>query len=151
PECRAAVESLQLALRTIGLAREALDCLAAELAASTPPQELLDAAEEIEALKERLGAEDKARQDRVRLATFLSDHAHQARGLLRELGRPDDLEAAEALRLRADEPTTIRALAKQSAALSARHDEALKAIARLEDQAQRLQRKLAELGEPRDC
>ena len=85
-----------------------------------------------------------------RLENFLADHAHQARRLLRELGRPEDLDAAEALRLRADEPAIIRALAKQFAALSARRDETLKAIARLEDQVERLDRKLADLGEPRD-
>jgi uncharacterized protein YhaN len=150
PDCRAAAEALQLALRTIALARETIEGLDVQVAASAPPRELLDAADDIEALKERLGAEEKARRDRERLERFLSDHAHQARALLRELGRPEDLEAAEALRLRADEPASIRVLAKQAAALFARRDETLKAIDRLEDQARRVGRKLEELGEPRD-
>jgi uncharacterized protein YhaN len=149
-DCRAAQEMQQRALQTIAEAEHALESLAAQLADTEPPRLLLDAGDEIDALTERLGAVDKARQDRVKnLDKLLAEHAHQARRLLRELGHPPDLDAAEALRLRADEPVMIRSLARQSAALLTRRDEALKTIARLEDQIARLQRKQAELGEPR--
>ena len=149
-DCRAAQESLQFALQAIKQAEGTLDSLAPQIQALDPPRPLLDAAAEIEALRERLGAVDKARLDRGRLENFLADHAHRARALLRELGRPEDLDAAEALRLRADLPTTIRALAKQFAALSTQRDGTIKAIVRLKDQVERLDRKQAELGEPRD-
>jgi uncharacterized protein YhaN len=149
-DCRAAQESLQFALQTIKQAQGSLDSLTPQIQTLHPPRPLLDAEEEIAALRERLGAVDKARQDRVKLENFLADHAHRARSLLRELARPEDLDAAEALRLRADLPANIRALAKQFATLTTQRDGTLKAIVRLEDLVERLDRKQAELGEPRD-
>ena len=52
--------------------------------------------------------------DRVNVEHMLAEHAHQARGLLRELKRPEDLDGAEVLRLRADEPASIRACSAPS-------------------------------------
>jgi uncharacterized protein YhaN len=148
-DCRESQERLQLALRTIEQARGSLDSLAEQLEAIEPPRPLLDAAEEIEDLKERLGAVVKARKDRVGLVQFIADHEHLARNLLRDLGRPVDLAAAESFRLRADEPTIIRALAKEHAALSARRVEALKTIAKLQGQVEQYDRKRIDLGAPR--
>lgn len=150
-DSRDARETLQLALHAIGQARASLDALAGQLAAVEPPRPLLDAADEIEALKERLGAFEKAREDRQPIESVLAEYVHQARRLLRELGRPEDLDAAESLRLRADEPANIRSLAKQFAAHAARRDEARKAIGRLEAQVERLDRKRSGLGDPRDA
>ena len=149
-DCRAAQETLQLALQTIEQAEGTLDSLAPRSRRSTRRGPCSTRRRRSRRSRRRLGAVDKARQDRGKLENFLADHAHQARRLLRELGRPEDLDAAEALRLRADLPAIIRALAKQFAALSTQRDEAIKAIARLEDQVERLDRKQAELGEPRD-
>ena len=46
---------------------------------------------EIEALQERLGAFEKASRDRVNIESLQQENEHQARRLLRELGRPTDL------------------------------------------------------------
>ena len=78
---------------------------------------LLDAAGEIESLQERLGAVEKASQDRVQLENYHGDREHRARQILRELGRSIDLDLAESLRLRADEPVIIRAMGQRFAEL----------------------------------
>src|SRR5262249_58536790 len=115
------------------------------------PRDLLDAAEEIEALQERLGAVEKANQDRVqRLEGFLHDSEHEARRLLRELGRPADLAEAETLRLRADEPAVIRSQGQQFAQLRGQAEEARRTIARHQDQINRQEKDLLELETPRD-
>jgi uncharacterized protein YhaN len=149
-DCRAAQDAWNLALRTIDQARATIDDLDTRLAALDLPRDLLDAAGEIEALQQRLGAEEKAAHDRVRLENFRGDHEYQARKMLRELGRPADLEEAEALRLRVDEPAIIRALGQRHAALRVQGEEARKTIARYEDQIARRERDLAELDVPRD-
>jgi uncharacterized protein YhaN len=150
-DCRAAQDALRLGLRTIGQARAAIDDLDDRLATLDLPRTLLDAAGEIEALQQRLGAEEKAAHDRVRLETFRKDHEHQARKVLRELGRPTDLDPAEALRLRVDEPAIIRALGHRQAGLRVQAEEARKTIARHEDQIARRERERAELDAPRDA
>ncbi len=148
-DSRAAQESLHLALMTIEQAGGALCSLEQQIEALEPPRDLLESADAIEALRERLGAEEKASHDRDRLETFRDDHAHLARQLLRDLGHADDLEGAGALRLRADEPLAIRELARKFTSRDARRDEILKAIGRLEGLVDRIDRKRGELGEPR--
>jgi uncharacterized protein YhaN len=148
-DCRATLDARQLSLHTISEAGQALEALAAQLEAIAPPGLLLDAGDAIDALTVRLGAVEKAATDRVEnLEPMLAEHAHQARRLLRELGHDPDLDAAEARRLRTDEPAVIRDLAQQSAALLARRASARKAIARLADQMERLEHKQTELGQP---
>jgi uncharacterized protein YhaN len=149
-ECRETQDALHLALRTIDQARATIDDLNARLAVLDPPRMLLDAAREIEALQQRLGAVEKADQDRVRLENFRLDDEHQARKILRELGRSTELDEAEALRLRVDEPTIIRALGQRHANLRGQADEARRTIARHEDQIARRQRELADLEPPRN-
>ncbi len=93
---------------------------------------------------------EKTDRDRVRHENFRLDDEHQARKILRELGRSTVLDEAEALRLRVDEPTIIRALSQRYANLRGQADEARKTIARHEDQIARWQRDLADLEVPRD-
>ena len=106
---------------------------------------LLDAATEIESLQERLGAVEKASHDRGRLETYQQDAEHQARRILRELARPIDLDEAETLRLRVDEPIVIRGLGQRFAELRGQAEEARKTIGRHEDQIKRQESELADL------
>ena len=64
-EFRKAQDQLRLAEHAIDQARAAIDEIDAQLAQLDPPRVLLDAADEIEALQERLGAVEKAKEDRV--------------------------------------------------------------------------------------
>ena len=123
----------------------------AQLAQLDPPRVLLDAADEIESLQERLGAVEKASQDRVRLENFQQDAEHQARRILRELGRTIDLDEAETLRLRADEPAIIRGLGQRFAQLRGQAEEARKTIARHEDQIKRQEKELGRPGTTARC
>ena len=111
---------------------------------------LLDAATEIESLQERLGAVEKASQDRVRLENFQQDAEHQARRILRDLARTIDLDEAETLRLRVDEPLIIRGLGQRFAQLRGQAEEARKTIARHEDQIKQQEKEWADLEQPPD-
>ena len=98
------------------------------MAPLNPSRVLLEAAGEIEALQERLGAVEKASRDRVNVESLQQGNEHQARRLLRELGRPTDLGLAESLRLRADEPAIIRGLGQKFGELRGQADEARRTI-----------------------
>jgi len=149
-ELRGSHEQKLVAENSMDKARVAIADLAGRLAPLDPPQMLLDAAGEIGSLQERLGAVQKASQDRVQLENYRSDREHRARQILRELGRSPDLDEAESLRLRADEPVIIRAMGQQFAELRGQAEAARKTIARHVDQIARYERELAEFDKPRD-
>ena len=150
-EFRKAMDQLRLADPAIDAARAAIDEIDAQLSGLNPSRVLLDAADEIEALRERLGVVEKGKEDRAkRLDNFLSDAEHQARRILRDLGRPTDLDDADETRLRADESAMIRGLGQQFAKLRGQTDEARKTIARHEDQIKRQEKELADLSAPRN-
>lgn len=150
-EARAAQDALHQARCTIDQAGTAIDEIDQRLGSIEPCRGLLDAADEIEALKEKLGAVEKALEDRPRLESYKQEREHTARQILVKLGRPRDLDAADDLRLRADEPTRIRALGQRFTELRVQRDETRSSIARHEDQLTRLARDRATLGEPRDA
>jgi uncharacterized protein YhaN len=147
-ELRNAQDRLREAELAIARSRSAFEEIDARLAELEPSPVLLEAATEIESLQERLGAVEKANQDRVRLEHFQQDAEHQARHILRDLARPIDLDEAETLRLRADEPIIIRRLAQQFAQLRGQTEVARKTIARHVDQIKRQETELAELETP---
>ncbi len=150
-EFRKAMDQLRLSDPAIASAREAIEEIDAQLAGLDPPRVLLDAADEIEALRERLGVVEKGKEDRAkRLDNFLGDTEHQSRRILRDLGRSTDLDEADSLRLRADEPASIRGLGQQFAKLRGQAEEARKTIARHEDQIERLEKDLADQEGARD-
>ena len=93
---------------------------------------------------------DKAAADRVRNVGFQNDCEHHARRILRELGRSPDLDEAETLRLRADEPVIIRRLGQQFAELRGQSEEAHRTIVRHDAQIHRHEKELSELEAPRD-
>jgi len=149
-ESRTAQDQLRRAEQTIAQSRAAILEIDAQLAQLASPRRLLDAADEIELLQERLGAVVKASQDRTRLENFLDDTEHQARQVLRELGRPADLDETETLRLRTDEPAIIHMLGQQVAELRGQAEPARRTIARHEDLITRQEKELAGLEQPRD-
>jgi uncharacterized protein YhaN len=148
-EFRAVADELRLAERDIVHANEALRDLDSRLAQLDPQRAILDAAREIESLQERLGVVENAAKDRARLEQFSQDREHQARRILRELGRPSDVEQAETLRLRVDEPALIRGLAQQFAELRVRVETARKTIARHGDQIKRSIQAIEAIESPR--
>ena len=119
-EFRAAQDKRTLAEHAIARARAAILEITASLKLIDPPRALLDAALQIEALQERLGAFEKASVDRANIENLQQTNEYAARRLLRELGRPTDLDQAESLRLRADEPAIIRGWARSSPSFEAR-------------------------------
>jgi uncharacterized protein YhaN len=145
-----AQDQLRLAEHTIARSRAAIEEIDVQLVQLDPPAMLLDCVNDIESLQERLGAVEKASHDRVRLEGFQQDAEHQARRILRDLARPLDLDDAEALRLRADEPTKIRGLGQRFAQLNGQADVARKTIARHEDQIARQEKDLANLSQSVD-
>ena len=149
-EFRAADEKLRQSELTISRTRATLEEITGILSTLDPPQMLLDAASEIESLQERLGAVEKAAHDRGKLESFQQDAEHEARRILRELGRRVDLDEAETLRPRADEPAFIRILGQRFAERRGQADQARKTIARHESQIKRQASELAELEQPRD-
>ena len=149
-EFRKGQDQLLLAESTITKSRAALEEIDTHLAQLDPPRMLLDAANEIESLQERLGMVEKAAVDRVRLENFQQDCEHQARRILRDLALTVDLDEAETLRLRVDEPVIIRGLGQRFAELRVQVEEARKTIARHEDQIKRQDKEQADLEPPRD-
>jgi len=149
-EFRKGQDQLLLAESTITKSRAALEEIDTHLAQLDPPRMLLDAANEIESLQERLGMVEKASTDRVKLENWQLDCEHQARRILRELGRTIDLDQAETLRLRVDEPAIIRRLGQRFAELRVQVEEARKTIARHEDQIKRQDKEQADLEPSRD-
>ncbi|SIO46935.1 Uncharacterized protein YhaN [Singulisphaera sp. GP187] len=149
-ECREAEETLHRVVSTIEQTRATVEELDARLAETEPRHLLLDSADAIEALKEQLGAVEKALEHRPRLESWRLENEHQAREILGKLGRTRDLDAAEELHLRADEPPIIRTLGQRFTALRVQRDETRSAIAKHEDQAGRLEREQSGLGQARD-
>ncbi len=119
-EFRATQDKRTLAEHAIARARAAILEITASSKLIDPPRALLDASLQIEALQERLGAFEKAILDRANIENLQQTNEYAARRLLRELGRPTDLDQAESLRLRADEPAIIRGWARSSPSFEAR-------------------------------
>jgi uncharacterized protein YhaN len=149
-EFRATQDKQTLAEHATSKARAAILEIKASLATLNPARILLESAEGIEALQERLGAVEKASSDRVNVEGLQQENEHQARRLLRELGRPTDLEEANSLRLRADEPAIIRGLGQKFAELRGQADEAQRTIARHAEQIKNREAELAKLEQPND-
>ena len=64
---------------TISKAKAAIQEIDAQLDRLDPPRSLLDVANEIELLQERLGAVEKAKFDRMKVEQFQQEAEHQAR------------------------------------------------------------------------
>ena len=115
------------------------------------PADLLALANAIEALFQENGSIDKARTDRASLLRSQQNHEHRAREIWKSLGRTDDLLThVEALRLRADEPESIRQLGHQHARLLANRENTQERIYKLECELVELRGSLQNLPPKRD-
>ena len=124
---RSARESLTRASTLAEQAEIDLKASVERLVEVAPPDNLLAEADVIETLHQRLGEFLKGQHDRPGLLRMQQSDEHFARDVLVELGRPRNLEEAESLRLRGDEPEVIREFGRRQAALDAnlerfRHD-----------------------------
>lgn len=115
---------LQLALRSaqqqITDAKKSLTSRNEDLAKLDIPEVLLQEADAIEDVRDRLGGHRKAMADRPRLETKLEEAENEAREILRELGRAPDLSTIEELRLPNDKTVRIQNLGNQQEALAER-------------------------------
>jgi uncharacterized protein YhaN len=125
PEKRqSALETLRVAENQADQAQLALARIDEELQQLDVPEALLEQAERIDDLHRRLGEYDKDLQDRPIRDLQRKSREHEAKEILRSLQRPAELEQAEHLRLRVDEPVRIQNLGTEQQALITRCDNA---------------------------
>ena len=144
-------ETRKESVRTLGSAQDSLEratsetkVLEEELEGLRVPQELLNQAQTITALHQRLGAYQKAAQDLPGLEGTLRQMQADARMLLADLNPGLPLEEVGIMRLSAAQRTQIQGLAGQHQALMVRVADAEKRIGKA-------QRRLEETRQKRDA
>lgn len=147
---RQAHAELDAARRQAAQARQDLEQIEAALGRLAVPEDLLAQAGRIEDLHRRLGQYQKDMKDRPERVLQRRELEHEAKEILRRLGRPPDLAEAESLRLRADEPVKIQNLGNRHQALVANLENARLLITRLRGQQDALRERLARLPAPPD-
>jgi uncharacterized protein YhaN len=135
-----AITRLRTAERQRDESDEAIERIDRQLDTLDVAEGVLEQAEAIEQLRDRVGSYRKAMTDRPGLDNAREMAERDAREILKKLGRPVELEEAEKLRLPADKTTRIHELANQQQALVGRVDAARK----LRDQKRR---SIAEIDE----
>ena len=140
------LEALNSAERDRSKAEKAIASLGEELAELAIPQSLLQEADAVEAIRERLGGHRKAMADRPKLETKFEEAENEAKKILRELGRAPDLSNVEELRLPNDKTIRIQNLGNQQKGLIERvrssrreRDKIRGAILRIEEKIEDLQ------------
>lgn len=123
--------------------RSKLDALAVDDA-------LLDQAERIEELYRRFGEYRKDMLDRPRVELLGKQCLHDVKETLRSLGQPPDVEQAERLRLRADEPIAIGELGQRQPRLLANIDNVAAQAKAVQQQLDRARQELNKLSTPGD-
>ncbi len=127
-----------------------LERLNADIAKIVLPQRLLDQADAIEAIRERLGQYRKAAADLGRLKGQLQQNKADIRVLLPELAPGLDLETVKGMRPRAAVKTRIQKLASRHEALQAEQLRAVKDLRDAEQKLGRLKEELKALEAPKD-
>ncbi|HQL91293.1 MAG TPA: AAA family ATPase [Syntrophales bacterium] len=127
-----------------------LERLHADIAKIMLPQKLLDQADAIEAIRERLGQYRKAAADLGTLTGRLQQNKADIRVLLLELAPGRDVEAVKGMRPRAAGKTRIQKLASRHEALQAEQARAAKALREAEKKLGRLKDELKALEAPKD-
>jgi uncharacterized protein YhaN len=151
PEKRqSALETLRVAETQAHEAELALAQIDQELKALEVPETLLERAERIEDLNRRLGEYRKNLQDRPSRVLHGKLLEHDAKEILRSLHRPVDLEQAEELRLRVDEPVEIQNLGTLQQGLISLCKSARAARDDLVNRIDLARQKLAGLAAPQD-
>ena len=114
------------------------------------PEAILAHRTMITGLHADLGSHQKAAKDRPALVLEQSRAEEDARAILRDLGRPDDLENTEELRLTGRQRLRIQSLANECKALLAKHEDAQECLHRLRRDCQHRERELAGMDTPVD-
>jgi uncharacterized protein YhaN len=147
---RKAQAELAAAEHEIQRAKRSLDELNERREAIALPTTLLALDQEVEALRDARGEQRKAQEDRPKRERDLQEKEHAARDILQSLGKERDLEIAESLRLRVDEPARIAQLARRFTELTTRRSEARALALKHGDRLGKLRRELESLGPPED-
>jgi uncharacterized protein YhaN len=147
---RETLTALRLAESQVQQAQQTLEQINQRLSQIDVPEALLEQAAKIEDLHRRLGEYQKDMKDRPQRYLQWKQLEHEAKDILESLGRPADLDQAEHLRLRTDEPVTIQNLGNRYQALVANWENARQSAARLSGQIDWTRRKLEGLPAPRD-
>lgn len=112
--------------------------------------ELLDEAETIERLHDRLGKYEAGQSDRPKLLQFQQEHEHQVRERLRKIGRDPAQTDLELLRLRAGTEETLTRLVQDKSAQEASRRKALDDLRRRQAMLAACEVELEQLQEPPD-
>lgn len=127
-----------------------LDRLNADIAKIVLPQKLLDQADAIEAIRERLGQYRKAATDLGTLRGRLQQNKADIRALLPEVAAGLDVETVKGMRPKAAVKARIQKLASRHEALQAEQLRAAKALRDAEQKLGRLKEELKALETPKD-
>jgi chromosome segregation ATPase len=127
-----------------------LDRLNADIAKIVLPQKLLDQADAIEAIRERLGQYRKAAVDLGTLRGRLQQNKADIRVLLPELAPGLSVETVKSMRPKAAVKTRIQKLASRHESLQAEQLRAAKALRDAEQKLGRLRDELKALETPKD-
>ena len=137
----------------LGVKRQAeldLDRLRTEITEIVLPQKLLDQADAIEGIHQRLGQHRKAAEDRGKLTGSLRQNQADIRTLLLELMPGLDVETAKGMRPKATAKTRIQKLASQHASLQSDQRRAARELRDAEQKLKKLKDELNALGTPKD-
>lgn len=122
-----------------------------DLHAVCVPRELLGEADEIEALRDRLGGYRKAMRDRPNLEMSRGVAESEAKEILRRLGRAPDLAAIEDLRLPSDKTIRIQNLGIQQEGLIERLQSARRDCEKIRRAIAKAEVKLADIRVPHEA
>lgn len=145
-----AVTALDSARRQKQDAEQTLEELAEQIAALNLPQELLEAAEQVEHLREGLGSHRKAMHDRPGIERSRAIAQAAACEILKSLGTVQNLEQAETLRLPRAKVVRIQTLANRQAGLAQALESALEQCERVRRKLKRIEDELARMPPPAD-
>jgi uncharacterized protein YhaN len=148
---REAETQLETARRDAQAAREEISRLEDQLAGVDVPADLLEHAPAIEQLHTDLGSYRKSAADRPGLIARGNAARQRAGEILKQLGRPLQLDQAESLRLPKAQKTRILDLANDCNALVERKESSEAALQKVDADQQRAEAQIATLPPPRSA
>jgi uncharacterized protein YhaN len=131
-------------------ANSELEKINEQLRSLSLPKELIQAADGIEALRDRVGTIRAAMADRAMVDSKRDSFEREAKQILRELGRSADLSIIESLRLPRDKVVKIQSLGNQLERLGERRLVARKQCEKLQSDVVALQERLKCIPEGAD-
>lgn len=115
------------------------------------PELLLEHRTTITTLHTDLGSYQKGAKDRPNLILKRQHAEEEARAILRDLGRQEDLSEAEKLRLSRTQRLKVQELANECQALVARHTDAKENVRRRREEIKGIEARLAPMDSPLDA